>query len=58
MVYLDFRSLSLTGALQRVDRGSGRRLFLCRLRFTPTEPHRRHAARGAGGGPAVVPVQQ
>ena len=55
---LDLRSLSLTGALQRVGRGSGRRLFPCRRRFTPTEPHRRHAACGAGGGPAVGPVQQ
>jgi hypothetical protein len=49
MVYLDFRSLSLTGALQRVGRGSGRCLFPCSRRFTPTEPHRRHAARRPGG---------
>ena len=55
MVYLDFRSLSLTGALQRVGRGSGRRLFPCSRRFTPTEPHRRHAARGPGADRHLVP---
>jgi hypothetical protein len=41
MVYLDFRSLSLIGALRRVCRGSGRRLFPYSRRFTFTEPHRR-----------------
>ena len=42
MVYLDFRSLCLIIAMRRV----GRRLVPYRRRFTLTEPHRCHAARG------------
>ena len=55
---LDLRSLSLIDALRRVGRGSGRHLVPYSLRFTLTEPHRRHAAHGSGGGPAGGPVQQ
>ncbi len=54
---LDLRSLSLIGAMRRVGGGAGRRMVLYNLRFTLTEPHRRHAAwrhsrRGRGGGDA------
>jgi hypothetical protein len=43
---LDLRSLRLIIAMQRSDGGPGRHLFPYSLRFTLTEPHRRHAARG------------
>ncbi len=46
---IDLRSLSLIDAIQRMGRGSGRHLVPYSLRFTLTEPHRRHAARGPGG---------
>jgi hypothetical protein len=51
MVYLDFRSLSLIIAMRRSGRGSGRPLVSLSLRFTPTEPRRRHAARGPEARP-------
>ena len=55
---LDLRSLSLTDAIRRVGRGPGRHLVPYSLRFTFTQPHRRHAAwrhsrRGRGEGPLV-----
>ncbi len=58
MVYLDFRSLCLIIAMRRSGRGSGRHLVSYSLRFTLTEPHRRHAAwrhsrRGRGEGAQV-----
>ncbi len=46
---VDLSSLSLTGAMGCV----GRRLFPYSSRFKLTEPHRRHAAHGQGGGPAL-----
>ena len=55
MVYLDFHSLSLIGALRRVGQGPGRRLFPYSLRFPLTMPHNCHAARGLGGRPALGP---
>ncbi len=53
IVYLDFRSLCLIIAMRRV----GRRLVPYSLRFTLTEPHRRHAARGPGLGFALTPAK-
>jgi hypothetical protein len=58
---LDLRSLSLIDAIRRVGRGSGRHLVSYSLRFTFTEPHRRHAAwrhspRARGEGPQVPQV--
>jgi hypothetical protein len=58
MVYLDLRSLSLIDAIRRMGRGSGLHLVPYSLRFTLTEPHMRHAARGPEGGPALGPIQQ
>ncbi len=46
MAAVDFRSLCLIIAMWRSGRGSGRHLFPYSLRFTLTEPHTRHAARG------------
>ncbi len=43
---LDLRSLCLIIAMRRSGRGSGRHLVPHSLRFTLTEPHRHHAARG------------
>ena len=66
MAAVDFRSLCLIIAMRRSGRGSGRHFVSYSLRFTLTEPHRRHAAwrhsrraRGegaqvAGGGRAQV----
>ncbi len=57
MVYLDLRPLCLIIAMRRVGWGVGRCLFPYSRRFKLTEPHRCHAVRGPGGGPALVPVQ-
>jgi hypothetical protein len=57
MAAVDLRSLSLIGAMRRVGQGAGRHLVPYSRRFTLTETHRRHAARGPGLGPVHGPVQ-
>jgi hypothetical protein len=55
---VDLRSLSLIFECGAWAGGAGRHLVPYSSRFTLTEPHRRHAARGPGGGPALGPIQQ